>query len=242
MLKVLGRKAALTAVYAERYVLSLIYLYFAWIEFHALWLESSSTKDDVFVEVARHVILLLLNFFVGILLLLGRHADVPPQKLKDILVPLITSFFNLTYNAIPWFPTSVQKSLCPLGWQTPLTVAGLLLGLIGPAVAIWGIIYLGRSFGIFVVVRKVILDGPYQWVRHPMYLGYICMLTGLALVNFSAAYFILFPIHIALLLYRARLEEARLSEYSVEYREYRKRAGFIFPRFHRPAPGSPGAA
>jgi protein-S-isoprenylcysteine O-methyltransferase Ste14 len=68
-----------------------------------------------------------------------------------------------------------------------------------------------------------------------MYLGYICMLIGLALVNFSAAYFILIPIHIALLLYRARLEEARLSEYSAEYREYQKRTGFVFPKLRRPA-------
>jgi protein-S-isoprenylcysteine O-methyltransferase Ste14 len=59
------------------------------------------------------------------------------------------------------------------------------------------------------------------------------MLTGLALANFSAAYFILVPIHIALLLYRARLEELRLSEHSTEYREYRKRTGFIFPKFRR---------
>ena len=85
------------------------------------------------------------------------------------------------------------------------------------------------------MVRKVILDGPYQWVRHPIYLGYICMLAGLVLANFSAAYFILVPIHIALLLYRARLEEARLSEHSAEYREYMKRTGFIFPRLRRPA-------
>jgi len=67
-----------------------------------------------------------------------------------------------------------------------------------------------------------------------MYLGYILMLLGLALVNFSTAYFILVPIHIALLLYRARLEEARLSEHSPEYREYTKRTGFIFPRLRRP--------
>jgi hypothetical protein len=46
---------------------------------------------------------------VGILLLLGRRAAVPPQNLKDILVPLAASFFNLTYNTIHWFPTSVAK-------------------------------------------------------------------------------------------------------------------------------------
>ena len=62
-------------------------------------------------------------------------------------------------------------------------------------------------------------------------------MAGLVLANFSGACFILVPIHIFLLLYRARLEEARLSEYSAEYREYLKRTGFIFPRLRRP-PGS----
>jgi protein-S-isoprenylcysteine O-methyltransferase Ste14 len=54
---------------------------------------------------------------------------------------------------------------------------------------------------------------------------------GVALANFSGAYFLLVAIHISLLLYRAHLEETELSEYSPEYREYIKRTGFIFPRF-----------
>jgi protein-S-isoprenylcysteine O-methyltransferase Ste14 len=69
-----------------------------------------------------------------------------------------------------------------------------------------------------------------------MYLGFICLLVGLILANFSGAYFILVPIHISLLLYRARLEEARLSEHSTEYREYLRQTGFIFPRFRHPGP------
>jgi protein-S-isoprenylcysteine O-methyltransferase Ste14 len=235
MLKILGRKAALAAVFAERYGLSLVYLYFAWIEFHLLWLLWFDSSGAVLVPVARHAVAVLLNFSVGILLLLGRRAAVPPQNLKDVLVPLVTSFFNLTYNCTRWFPASVQKNLCPPDLQTPFAVTGLLLGVIGSLVALWGILYLGRSFGVLVVVRKVIFGGPYQWVRHPMYLGYLGMLAGLILANFSLAYFSLVPIHMALLLYRARLEESRLSEYSAEYREYRKRTGFIFPKFRRPA-------
>jgi protein-S-isoprenylcysteine O-methyltransferase Ste14 len=242
MLKILGLKAALAAVYAERYGLSLVFLCLAWVEFHKLWLiwlGPANPSGAVAVEVARHITLLMLNFFVGILLLLGRRAAVPPQTRKDILIPLVTSFFYLTYNATPWFPAWLRKSLCSPDWQTPFTVTGLFLGLLGPAVAIWAVLYLGRSFGVFVVVRKVVLDGPYQRVRHPIYLGYICMLAGLVLVNFSTAYFILVSIHMALLLYRAHLEEVRLSEHSAEYREYMKRAGFIFPKFRRPALDSP---
>lgn len=251
MLKTLGHKAALTAVYAERYGLSLVYLYFAWIEFHTVLyfignnlqilrlvsIEPLATQGIVLAEVARHVIAFLLNFFTAVLLLLGRQPAVLPQRLKDIVVPLVAAFFVLAYDASRWFPAPIQKSLCPQDWQIPLIFIGLLLCVIGPALATWAILYLRRSFGILVVVRKVVLGGPYQWVRHPMYLGYIFMLVGLVLANFSAVYFLLVPIHIGLLIYRAQLEENRLSEYSVEYRAYQKRSGFIFPRLRRAAAG-----
>jgi protein-S-isoprenylcysteine O-methyltransferase Ste14 len=237
----LGRKAAVIAVYAEKYVLSLVFLYAAQVEFHKLWVGWSGppgTGSAVFVGVVRHVIFFLLNLFVGLLLLLGRRAVVPPQKLKDILIPLASSLAPLMYQTIPWFPISLQKSLCPPDLQMPLAAVGLFLGITGPVVAIWSVLYLGRSFGILVVVRKVVLGGPYKWVRHPMYLGYICQLAGLVLAIFSWACFILVPIHVFLLLYRARLEETRLSEYSAEYRESMKRTGFIFPRLRRPAGSS----
>ena len=193
------------------------------------------TEDAVIVEIVRHEIRLLLFVYVSFLLLLGRCVEVPPQKLRDILVPLATTFFYLTYDAISWFPTSLQKSLCPMGLQTPLAAAGYLLGIFGAVITFWGVLRLGRSFGIFVVVRKVVRDGPYRWVRHPMYLGYICLFAGLVLANLSGAYFILVPIHTFLLLYRARLEEARLAKYSTDYREYMKRTGFVFPRLRRAA-------
>jgi protein-S-isoprenylcysteine O-methyltransferase Ste14 len=239
MLKTLSPRAALLAVYAERYVLSLAYLVFTWVEFHKLqliWLSPPSTSGTAAVQAAGHVILLFLNFFVGLLLLLGRSVAVPPQKPRDIVLPLVTSFFSLIYNAAPWYPALLLKNLCSPDWRMSLTVTGLFLGLCGPAVAIWSVLFLGRSFGIFIVVRQVVLEGPYRWVRHPMYLGYIFMLTGLVLVNFSPAYLVLVPIHIFLLLYRAHLEETRLSEHSAEYREYMKRTGFIFPKLRHPVP------
>ncbi len=149
----LGRKAAVIAVYAEKYVLSLVFLYAAQNEFHKLWVGWSGppgTASAVFVGVVRHVIFFLLNLFVGLLLLLGRRAVVPPQKLKDILIPLASSLAPLMYQTIPWFPISLQKSLCPPDLQMPLAAVGLFLGITGPVVAIWSVLYLGRSFGILV--------------------------------------------------------------------------------------------
>jgi len=47
----------------------------------------------------------------------------------------------------------------------------------------------------------------------------------------SLAGFMLVPLHMGLLLYRARLEETRLAARSPEYEAYRRRTGFIFPKF-----------
>jgi protein-S-isoprenylcysteine O-methyltransferase Ste14 len=66
-----------------------------------------------------------------------------------------------------------------------------------------------------------------------MYLGWVIICAGVALSNFSIAYFLLTGIHVALLIYRARLEESQLAKHSSGYREYMEKAGFIFPRSTR---------
>jgi protein-S-isoprenylcysteine O-methyltransferase Ste14 len=224
--------------YTERYGLSVLYLWLAAKECHSIWgilSGQSGTGSAVLVDAGRHLTVLLLTLFTSLLLLLGRRADVPPEKLKFILIPLATTFFNLNYiYVVPLFPKSLQANLFPAALQTPMFIAGLTCIVIGPLIALWGLIYLGRSFGIFVTVRKVVLTGPYQWVRHPMYLGWVCSCFGVGIANFSVAYLLLVAMHISLLLYRAHLEETQLAEHSPEYRENMKRTGFIFPKFRRP--------
>ncbi len=224
------------AVYVERYGLSLAYFCLAGYHLHRLWVSGpgqAGNERALLAGIAPRVIQLQLEMYVGVLLLAGRRAVVPPQNPRDVLVPLATTFFNATYSAVPWLPVWLRNNLCPMDWQSPLAAAGLLLNLAGLAVAIWGALHLGRSFGVFVEVKQVVLDGAYRWVRHPMYAGYLCLLAGLALTNGSVAFFVLVLTHMGLLLYRARLEEARLAEHSREYAEYRKRTGFIFPRWRR---------
>lgn len=233
----LNRNTALIAVFTERYVLSLVYLCLAWVELHKPWVSWAAhpgVEGAVLVENVRHLTQLLLALFTGLLLLLAHGAAVPPQKLKFILVPAATTFYTLVYYTVPWFPKSLQTNLSPAGLHLPLAIASLLCMVIGPLIALWGLSFLGRSFGIFITVRKVVLTGPYRWVRHPMYLGWVCVCIGVALANFSAAYFLLVTMHISLLLYRAHLEETQLSWHSPEYREYMNRTGFIFPKFRRP--------
>jgi protein-S-isoprenylcysteine O-methyltransferase Ste14 len=241
MTTTLNRVLALLAVYTEKYVLSLVFFCLALLEFKKIWNFLSGrlgAETAVFMDAVHHLIMLLLYMFTGLLLLLACRPAVPPQKLRFILVPLAATFFYLVYSTVPLFPASLQINLCPRSLQMSLLAVGLTCTIVGPMFAIWGILHLGRSFGVYVTVRKVVTTGPYQWVRHPMYLGGGCMCVGVAIANFSGAYFLLVAMHISLLLYRAHLEQMQLSEHSAEYREYMKRTRFISPKFRQSASDS----
>jgi len=235
--KTLGRGAALVAVYGERYVVSIIFLCLAADRMHRLITASGAERAAIeaapFTTIIRQIIWAQLYVYWGLLLLLGRRVTGLPERFHDILLPLATTFFYLAYGVTPWLPHWLAQSLCPPNWHSACASLSLILNLLGLWIAVWAAVYLGRSFGVLIEVRQVVLEGAYKWVRHPMYSGYVFFLAGFALANFSLAYFILVPLHIGLLLYRARLEESRLAESSAEYEAYRKRTGFIFPRLFR---------
>jgi protein-S-isoprenylcysteine O-methyltransferase Ste14 len=231
-----GRRIiVLLAIFAERWILSLVFFYLGWTEFnkadgiHSGRLPRETTS--IFVDVAHHYTLFVLACLTGIFLLVARRAAVLPERLSFVLVPLATTFFTLLYYTVQYFPEPLRVSLCPPQWRPTFVTIGLICVMIGPLISLWGIIHLGRSFGVFVAVRKVVLTGPYQWVRHPMYLGWVFICLGVALANFSGAYLFLTTTHMALLFYRARLEESQLADHSPEYREHKNRTGFIFPKF-----------
>jgi protein-S-isoprenylcysteine O-methyltransferase Ste14 len=227
----------LISIFAERWLLSLVFFYLAWKEFDkAEGLHSGRYRPEsasVFVDVARHYILFIAGCLTGVFLLIARRAAVLPERLSFVLVPLVTTFFTMLYYTVPSFPEALRANLSPPEWQRALVTTGITFAIIGPFISLWGIVHLGRSFGVLVAVRKVVLTGPYRWVRHPMYLGWVFICLGVAVSNFSAAYFLLTGIHVALLIYRAGLEESQLAQHSPEYREIMKRTGFIFPKLWR---------
>ena len=118
----------------------------------------------------------------------------------------------------------------PEPWAIPLLGFAAVLTLGGLAVALWGLAYLRRNFSVFVEVREIIANGPYRFVRHPLYIGEILMATGLCLSRPT-----LFGILVVLALSRLQwartvMEEARLSAASPEYAERMHTTGRFFPR------------
>ena len=59
--------------------------------------------------------------------------------------------------------------------------------------------------GIVVSVREVVLAGPYRWVRHPIYLGYLVVMLGMFMVSWTPCMALVVAGGVALLVWRARM-------------------------------------
>jgi protein-S-isoprenylcysteine O-methyltransferase Ste14 len=70
----------------------------------------------------------------------------------------------------------------------------LTLQLCGAVVAIGSAIALGRSFGLVAANRGVCTSGPYRFVRHPLYAGYLLAGIGYVLENPSLRNIALFAV------------------------------------------------
>lgn len=117
-------------------------------------------------------------------------------------------------------------------------VAGMLVGAIGAALALW-CIFAFATIGEgtpapFDPPRKLVIRGPYRYVRNPMYIGAALALAGATLFYGSApllAYAAAFLVvcHLFVLTY----EEPMLRRtFGADYEAYRQRVGrwWPFPR------------
>ena len=71
--------------------------------------------------------------------------------------------------------------LPPQELSSALYLVSLLLVIGGTVVAISAVLALGRSISILPEARRLVTSGPYALVRHPLYLGEIVAIFGIAL-------------------------------------------------------------
>ncbi|AKI97289.1 1-acyl-sn-glycerol-3-phosphate acyltransferase [Kosmotoga pacifica] len=78
--------------------------------------------------------------------------------------------------------------------------------------------------------EKLVISGPYRFVRHPIYLGYLLVLAGLVMAYWSHVNFFLFSaITILVVLYTFLFEEKKLKEKLDGYKDYAKKVPAFIP-------------
>jgi protein-S-isoprenylcysteine O-methyltransferase Ste14 len=89
--------------------------------------------------------------------------------------------------------------------------AGLVLVILAAGLSLVSLLALRRRFGVRPALRELVRRGPYQIIRHPMYLSYIIADIGYNLQEWNFFTIILVLVGWASLIYRIYAEERALS-------------------------------
>ena len=82
----------------------------------------------------------------------------------------------------------------------------------------------GGGPGVSVPPDRIVEQGPYRWVRNPMYLGHLVFFAGLAVTLRSWLALAVLAFHAVWFDRRVREDEARLAErFGEAYRDYCRR-------------------
>lgn len=152
-----------------------------------------------------------------------------------LTIYLLSGWLQSRYPGIDWFSHDAGHLLEELiGWRGnphigPFHLLSfMLIGggfiLIGAA---WRVLYGAQTSG------KLATDGPYDYVRHPQYVGFILVMLGFLLQWPTLLTLAMFPVLVVMYVRLAKAEEREaLSEFGADYERYMRRVPPFIPRFH----------
>lgn len=118
-----------------------------------------------------------------------------------------------------------------LMWRTNFTGsgmaydAGVLLEFLGVTLSQVARVYMGHTFAVLPANRGIVSKGPFQFVRHPVYLGWILLVLGFAVTYPNPWNSLMLMACMALTFWRIHLEEELLSA-DPAYRDYQARVTY----------------
>jgi protein-S-isoprenylcysteine O-methyltransferase Ste14 len=170
------------------------------------WLAFRMVADYLSHGGTASLILLPSEGLVVLLVLIRRRTDNISQRPADWGMALAATMAPLLVQPV------VGRSVL-----TPTMTAVLMLS--GILVQLQAKFVLGRSFGCVAANRGLKFAGPYRYVRHPIYTGYLLTHVGFLLANMTgwnvAIYGICYVIQVPRL-----LAEEELLGHDLRYREY----------------------
>jgi protein-S-isoprenylcysteine O-methyltransferase Ste14 len=172
------------------------------------------------------------------------HRVLIPAQLRERLmwmvwVPLVAAWIAMPYVASAQNPTDHPSIGVPefasSGWAFATlrtTVAGVAFVCLLLSIQCWR--HMGRDWRMGVDPEgknRLITDGPFAKVRHPIYALSIALMLCSVVVIPTPVMLVIAAVHITLMYLKARNEESFLTNlYGQSYSEYCERTGRFLPR------------
>ncbi len=172
---------------------------------------------------------------LGMLIVLISHSSVQPfSKGAQVagrglfLAVVVSSFFLMAFLSF-----ADRRGVATFRDREALRAAGLVLCLAGTIIRLAAVRTLGKQFSGYVTLQEnhqLVQTGLYRHIRHPMYLGVVILMPGVALVFRS---WLVIPVSILTLVFvllRMGQEERLLAEhFGSEFESYRSRTWRLLP-------------
>jgi protein-S-isoprenylcysteine O-methyltransferase Ste14 len=180
--------------------------------------QDSSVRDYWQLTLASRICALLFLLLVVWLTVTRLPARDNAAGIEPRISAVAGTFILMLLVFLP--PASIGPGLRLL--STALILSGTLI-------AIYCLYWLGRSFSIMATARGLVTGGPYDIVRHPLYVAEAISVIGILISNWSLPALLIVVVQLAFQLRRMYNEERVLRRVFPEYAAYCARVPMLIP-------------
>ncbi len=163
----------------------------------------------------------------------GEPVSYAAEPLR-LRIPLRLAGLAFLISLLTWLVHPPAMAWASFPAPPALRWAGAAVGLATLPALWWVFTTLGRNITRTVVTRRrhtLVTDGPYRWVRHPLYSVAALTWIGLGVLMANAFVMLVAAAAFGVLVRRTDIEEAMLvKRFGARYRAYMARTGRFVPR------------
>jgi protein-S-isoprenylcysteine O-methyltransferase len=185
--------------------------------------------DNPWAVVAALWLVLVVIWFVGAL---ATKRAVRRQSFwtRAVQFVLLAVAYEMAFNrrlAVGWLGWRFVKQAPVVAW------AGVALTAAGVAVAVWARFILGRNWSGTVTVKEehtLVQNGPYRFVRHPIYSGFTLAMLGTAVALGEVRGLVALAATLVAWRLKWPIEERfMIDQFGARYEAYRQRVSALIP-------------
>ena len=196
----------------------------------------------------QRILGIAILFLLGMLVIVKRVAtgsifDKPQGNFMMQFVNIFNLFFLLVVNPLAAILLIIRRlpAIDPTHviiaepWLLMvLEIVGLVVYVLGFLLMAWALITLGNIYQLGGSTPragdKMVMEGPYKLIRHPMYTSALSISLGLSCLIQSLAFFCVFCCYLVLILRLIPLEEDKMREaYGDQFLAYRQKVKKLIP-------------